>query len=128
MADRTVLLISCSKEEAEKIRQRAASDRRTISGYVLNICLRAVSIQEKISERTGRRRGMNAGTWSREIRQAPRTTMLLRCSTEESQRIRAAAEMEDRTISGFILHCLRRSWMVAEALPKAAPQFAPRND
>jgi uncharacterized protein (DUF1778 family) len=39
--ERTALLIRCSKEEAEKIRDAAERERRTLSGYVLNTILSA---------------------------------------------------------------------------------------
>jgi uncharacterized protein (DUF1778 family) len=45
--ERTALLIRCSKEEAEKIRDAAERERRTLSGYVLNTILRRISNQEK---------------------------------------------------------------------------------
>jgi uncharacterized protein (DUF1778 family) len=45
--ERTALLIRCSKEEAEKIRDAAKRERRTLSGYVLNTILRRISNQEK---------------------------------------------------------------------------------
>ncbi len=46
----------------------------------------------------------------------PRTTMLIRCTTDEAARIRSAAKRRDTTISGFVLHTLRCSWVVAEGL------------
>lgn len=107
-----MLLISCSQKEAGTIRQRAEQQRRSISGYVLNICMRIVAIEEKLSRRT--RRGLHV--YAHPVPDRPRTTMLIRCSQEESRRIRAAAQMEDRTISGFVLRCLRLSWQATEAI------------
>lgn len=37
--ERTALLIRCSREEAERIRNAARRERRTVSGYVLNAVL-----------------------------------------------------------------------------------------
>lgn len=36
-----------------------------------------------------------------------RTALLIRCSVEEAQAIRAAAQKQCRTISGYVMHCLR---------------------
>jgi uncharacterized protein (DUF1778 family) len=36
MARRTAILIRCSQEEANMIRQAAKAERRTISAYILN--------------------------------------------------------------------------------------------
>ena len=43
---RTAILISCSKEEAEQIRERSKHERRTQSGYVLNIVMTVVAVEE----------------------------------------------------------------------------------
>jgi uncharacterized protein (DUF1778 family) len=52
-----------------------------------------------------------------------RTALLLRCSVQEAQQIRAAARMERRTVSGFILHCienkLRIRTVVEERIKRA---------
>ena len=111
MPGRTSLLINCSVEEALTIRARAKLERRGISGYVLNIVMRSVDFEEKLLAKAGRlqtlRRSLS-GTPIRPVR--PRTTMLVRCSTAEARRIRRNAKRRDSTISGFVLHCLRRSW------------------
>jgi hypothetical protein len=116
MPARAVLLISCSKQEAQTIRQRAREQRRNISGYVLNICMRIVGIEEKLMQRTGRKSQLGFPSSRHLTLSGPRTTMLIRCSLEESRRIRAAAETEDRTISGFVLRCLRLSWRASEEI------------
>jgi hypothetical protein len=115
MPERAMLLISCSQKEARAIRRHAVEQRRSISGYVLNICMRIVAIEEKILLKTGRSRPPFPFP-GRPRPEAPRTTMLIRCSQQESRRIRAAAQMEDRTISGFVLRCLRLSWKASEAI------------
>jgi len=45
---RTAILISCSEEEATKIRTRAEYDFRGVRAYVLSIVLRAVELDEKL--------------------------------------------------------------------------------
>jgi hypothetical protein len=40
-AEHTALVIRCSREEAEKIREMAKRERRTLSGYLLNAVLPA---------------------------------------------------------------------------------------
>ena len=44
---RTALLIRCSQEEAEKIREAAKRERRTLSGYVLHTVLNRIPNREK---------------------------------------------------------------------------------
>ena len=46
--ERTALLIRCSKEEAERVRIEADKQRRTISGYILQIAGRAADIEERL--------------------------------------------------------------------------------
>jgi uncharacterized protein (DUF1778 family) len=53
---RTALLIRCSQEEAEKIRQAAKRERRTLSGYVLHAVMSRIASQEALLLRTGRMR------------------------------------------------------------------------
>ena len=124
MGNRAALLINCSKEEARKIREQAERERRTISGCVLNILMRAVRLGENLIRlraagvaevpfaRVIERYGLNS-TPSR-IAPRPRTTMLLWCSKDEARRIRFVAKERETTISGFVLHTLKSSWRVAE--------------
>src|SRR5579883_2377486 len=45
---------------------------------------------------------------------ASRSALLIRCSKSEATRIRSAAQTEDRTISGYVLHVLRKAWPIEE--------------
>ena len=116
MSDRTALLICCSKEEAAAIRAQAKEQRRGLSNYVLNIVLRSVDMQEKLSPE-------RAGPWvaNRSLQKGPagprgpRTAILIRCSTTEATRIRAAAGKRWMPISRFILQCLKRSQDISRA-------------
>ena len=117
MAKRTALLIRCSAEEATKTREEAAEQRRTMSAYVLNIVLRSLPYEEMRqphrSALSNRRASMHGDLWA----PSPRTAILVRCSQYEAARIRAAANRRQATISGFVLHALRRAWAVKEAAP-----------
>src|SRR5215472_3332744 len=113
MAGRAALLINCSAEEALAMRERAKVEHRGISSYMLNIVMRFVDFEETLLARVGNFRGLNRSLSRTPMRSpGPRTTVLLRCSIEESDRIRRAAEMRDTTVCGFVLHCLKRSWGV----------------
>jgi hypothetical protein len=117
MSDRTALLIPCSQEEADTIRGEAKRQHRGVSGYILHILIRAVEFEEILVAKGHRVQALNRTLSRTPIRTiGPRTTILLRCSTEESQRIRRAARMRDTTISGFVLQSLRRSWKADEML------------
>ena len=49
--DRTALLIHCSREEAERIRNAAKRERRTISGYVLNAVISRLDYQSQFERK-----------------------------------------------------------------------------
>lgn len=115
---RAILMISCSQEEARKIREKAELQRRTISGYVLKIVMRAVQLDERLYHNYRRLAPLNFSVLGRKPR--PRTVMLIRCSAQEAARIRAAAKKRDITISGYVLYCLRSSWQVADTFPGSA--------
>ena len=46
--ERTALLIRCSREEAEKIREMAKRERRTVNGYVLNVVMTHIKHWERV--------------------------------------------------------------------------------
>ena len=129
VTNRASLLINCSKDEASKIREQAARQRRSISGYVFNIVMRAVAFEEDFLHMRAVR--ANQSPFARHLSRyqfepwlsarppGPRTTMLLWCSKDEAKRIRDAVKRRNTTISGFVLHTLRSSWKIAESLPKA---------
>jgi hypothetical protein len=90
--ERTALLIHCSTEEAKIIRERAALQRRTISGCVLNVLMRALPFDERLFHNAS-----FVPNWTQRLNENPfrsaseRTSMLLRCSVLESDLIRLAA-------------------------------------
>lgn len=53
---RTALLVRCSEEEAEAIREAAHRERRTISGFILNAVLNRIAHHKKL-EQAWRREG-----------------------------------------------------------------------
>src|SRR5215472_11706929 len=104
MRNRAVLLINCSQKEAQKIRAIAARQRRTISGYVLNILMNAIRFDESLARM--RALGFEERPHVRDIElyglegistrpPGPRTTMLLSCPEEEAKRIREAAKRKE---------------------------------
>ena len=132
MNQRTALLLYTSQEDALKIRERAALEHRTVSGYVLNILLRTVAFEETLDAWLGRR-GTCLSSPPAICLPGPKTTMLLRCSSEQAQRIRAAARRRAVNVSAYIRQALWRSWksqdsVVAHVRPvlldgEAIPQF-----
>ncbi|HTM40618.1 MAG TPA: DUF1778 domain-containing protein [Terriglobales bacterium] len=48
--ERTALLVRCSDEEAEIIREAAKRERRTISGFILNSVLNRIANQKKLED------------------------------------------------------------------------------
>jgi len=128
MGNRAALLIHCSKDEAEKIREMSKLQRRTISGCVLFILMRAVQLGENLIRM--RAAGIDELPFAHVIEayglnsipsktpSGPRTTMLLWSSKDEAKRIRIVAAMRGMTISRFVLHTLGCSWRIADAFPK----------
>ena len=109
--DRTALLIRCSKDEADRIRIEADKQRRTISGYVLQIMGRAIDIEDRLLAKINPYSTSNQ-VLSRKslIGEGPRTAILVRCSGFDAERIRKAARRRDYPINAFVLQALRRSW------------------
>jgi uncharacterized protein (DUF1778 family) len=117
VANRTAIFINCSQKEADKIRERAKLDHRSLSGYVLHIVMRAVEFEEQHLARFRRNPELNRAPMRPTVRPVgPRAAFLLRCSAQEAKQIRAVANLRDRTISGFVLRTLRQSWDVEEAI------------
>jgi len=107
---RTSLLINCSKREAQQTRANAEIQRRTVSGYVINIVMRSVNLTEKILPTLSSPPlfGVQRKKSSKSL--GPRTTLHIYCSADEAKRIRTAAKLRSISISGFVLYCLHRSW------------------
>ena len=119
MGNRATLLINCSQREARRIRETATRQRRTISGYVLNILMKAIRFDESLTrlrevggeEKLAVRHLEFYGLGGFSARPSgPRTTMLLSCSKEDAHRIRETAKRKETTMSGLVLHALRLAW------------------
>jgi hypothetical protein len=80
---------------------------------VLNIAMRHAAMDEKLLHQYGKLRRLVDSEFTQRPA-GPRTTMLLRCASQESARIRTAAKRRNMTISGFVLYALRCSWHVAD--------------
>jgi len=111
---RDSLLIHCSNAEAREVRSRATFQRRTVSGYVVNIVLRRVDFAEEISAGGPATFKLRPDLRAKIAR--PRTTLHIYCARDEANRIRGAARRGKLTISSFVRHCLRSSWEIEDSL------------
>ena len=112
MTSRTALLIRYSQEDAATVHDRAASERRTISGYLLYVLERSLWIEEKWAS------GLTADYLERQKANngpaAPANkSTLLRCTPHEAERIRKAAQKRGMSISVFVRFSLHRHWDAA---------------
>ena len=128
---RTALLIRCATEQADRIRVEAEKERRTISAYVMGIATRSIEVEDRLFAKMNAYSTLNQ-IISRKalIAPGPRTAILVRCSTEEADRIRVAARRRDVPINAFVLQSLKRAWTVQMAPPRtvatsvSAPAFS----
>jgi uncharacterized protein (DUF1778 family) len=56
-----MLLICCTREEAERIRTAAKRERRSISGFVMNAVMSRFAIEGRLQERREQQRGGETG-------------------------------------------------------------------
>ena len=105
---RTALLIRCDIDEAQEIRIKAARQRRTISAYVLQVLLRKIQVEGSLESRRAEVDGLL--TSRRPTSGTPRTAVLVRCDSEEAQRIRESARGRGVPINAFVLHTLKQTW------------------
>ena len=117
---RTALLVNCSESQAAKVRELAQEQRRTISGYVLNVVLRAVEMEEKFLARVSR-----LGPLPFKRLSGPRARLLVRCSEEEAKRIRYTARRRQMTMCSYVLYCLQRSWHLSDTAPHQSRDETP---
>jgi hypothetical protein len=105
----TSLLLSLSHRDAVAIREKAAHDDRTISAYVLRIVLTQITGDDRLSQ-PGLLVCESVPKLERERLFGPRTVLHIRCSPKQAAAIRLVAGQRGTSISGFVLHCLRRWW------------------
>jgi uncharacterized protein (DUF1778 family) len=111
--ERTALLIRCTTDEAARIRIEAEKQRRTISAYVLQITIRAITVEDRMFSKMSAYQEMNQVLSKRTlISPGPRTAILVRCGAAEAERIREAARRRDMPINAFVLQALKRAWTV----------------
>lgn len=53
-----------------------------------------------------------------------RTALLIRCSVEEADAIRAAARKQDRTLSGYVMHALKNRLKIENDLEQTLQMSA----
>src|SRR5262245_9082771 len=111
MRTRTALCISCSEEEARIAHFLAEQQRRTLAAFLLGALERRLRIDEQFFAPTPR-----TPASTRIQSEGPRTTMLLRCSIQESERIRAAARKRRVTIGEYVRGTIATSWNAYQAL------------
>ena len=102
------MLIRCSVRDAEDVRDRAFAERRTLSGYLLNILMRQLQIDERLASNMTPDLKLTRPDSTPPAKKSsePRTALLLRCSVQEASRIRAGAQRRGTTINGYVLHAL----------------------
>lgn len=49
MTKKTAILIRCTPEEADLIREAAATERRTLSGFVLNAVMNRIKVRAQMA-------------------------------------------------------------------------------
>lgn len=86
---------------------------RTVSSYVLRILMRWLAHEQQLIPQ----KYYLPLTPKQPVRPSvERTKMLIRCSNEEAQSIRAGAKRRCTTISWYVLHALTVSWNAKDQL------------
>ena len=114
---RTSLLIRLAPEDAARIRERAWSEYRSVSGYLLYVLQRSFRIEELVV------RDASASLISNQARgiigpqiKKGHTAVHLRCTVEQAAKIRKYAAKRQLSISDFVIFSLRRLWNAVEKL------------
>ncbi|HKV47261.1 MAG TPA: hypothetical protein VJN69_04165 [Candidatus Acidoferrales bacterium] len=106
---RTSLLVRCSQLDAQTVHAEALTQHRSVSGYLLNVLERSMWIEQRF---------LSGLTYVMKIAVPAsleaRTAIHLRCTAEEADRIREAAEKREASISNFVVFSLHRQWNAAE--------------
>lgn len=114
---RTAILISCLKAEANEIREQARLDRRSLSNYLQKAIVRWLEFDERLyADLVKYKVDLTAVVRRVSLPKGPRAVVLWRCSLDESKRVRVAAQRRGMTISGFVRHCLLRTWTIQERI------------
>lgn len=107
--------VRCSQEDAKRIRKEAASEHRSLSGYLLHVLDFNFSIEDKVP--------VPAITLQRQsIKIYPdkslRTAVHLRCTAEQAARIHKYAKRRELSLSDFVVFALRRLWKASDRLQR----------
>ncbi len=106
---RTALLIRCDVHEADKIRAESKKARRTIGAYVLEEVLKVVSVDDQVFCKLKYYRPLER-LFRRSSSLNRRTAILVRCSVEDGERVRQAAQRRSIPINAFVLRALKMIW------------------
>jgi uncharacterized protein (DUF1778 family) len=104
------LLVRCNVDEADKIRAEAHKEHRTISGYVLNIAVKAVAADDRLFSKLNHDPANEFMSRRSPIVPGQRTAILVRCAATEADRIRQSARHREIPINAFILQALKGVW------------------
>jgi uncharacterized protein (DUF1778 family) len=121
--DRSVLIIRCSRADADVIRAQARLEHRTVSGYLLHVLDRSLWVDATVFDAVSHL----VQTPVSLARAGNRTAICLRCSAEEATRIRVGAKRRRMSISNFVIFCLHRRWQATESLGQAPVAGGSRN-
>ena len=111
MAERTSLIVRCSREDAARARNEASSERRSLSGYLLHILERWMLVEDQFMPKTDQAffEAQARSVLGRRHKEA-RTAVHLRCTVDEAARIRHGAARRRLSISDFVVFSLRCLW------------------
>ena len=128
MLSRTSLLIRLSHEDAARIRKEAASQHRTLSGYLLRVLERSIKIEMRTTQVLVDRYRQNIlhtraceliGKQNRKLH----TAIQLCCAVDEAAEIRKYAARRQLSIGDFVVFSLWRFWMATSQLEQRMPDF-----
>lgn len=110
-SNRTSLLIRLSHADAARIRKEAATEHRSLSGYLLHVLERSFSIEQKFAlDASAAMLSLQARSILGEQVKALHTAVHLRCTVDEAARIRKYAARRHLSISDLVVFSLRRWW------------------
>jgi hypothetical protein len=115
---RTSLLINCSEKEASEVRARAQSERRTVSGYVVNVLNGCMETSDGLVKYLRTAPSFKLDHSKKPKLVGPRTTLHIYCAAEEATQIRHAADLRQVAMSHFVLSCLHRYWEIEDRVKK----------
>ena len=108
---RTSLIVRCSQDDADRIRNQASSEHRSLSGYLLYVLERSMWIEDRLTHGlTKSILSAQADSIKSERHKQIRTAVHLRCTVKQAEKICAYAARRHLSISDFVVLSLRRTW------------------